>query len=256
MHPILINIGPIPIRSYGFFIAIGFLFGTWLVKKEANRLGENTEAILDMSFWCLLGGIAMSRVFHIFTDLSSYLADPLRIFKIWEGGLVFYGGFIGAFIVCLIYIYKYKFNTWKIADIAAPAVALGHSIARIGCLMAGCCHGKVCDLPWAITFKAQGSIAPLNMPLHPTQIYSSISNFCIFLFLMYIRKKKIFDGQVFWIYVLIYAITRSIVELFRGDHQRGFFWVFSTSQTIGILMVSLSIFMLFYLMKKTKDERN
>ncbi len=256
MHPILINLGPIPIRSYGFFIALGFLAGTWLVKREANRLNQNSEAILDMAFWCLLGGIVMSRVFYLFTDINTYLSDPIRIFKIWEGGLVFYGGFIGAFIVCVIYIKKYKFETWKIADIAAPAIALGHSIARIGCLMAGCCHGKVCELPWAITFKAAGSIAPLNVPLHPTQIYSSISNFSIFVFLMLIRKKKKFDGQVFWIYVLIYAILRSIIELFRGDHQRGFFWVFSTSQTIGILMSVLSVFMLYYLMKKNKDERN
>ncbi len=251
MYPVLFEIFSITIYTYGMFVAIGFLSGITIAKKEAVRLSENPDRIVDLSFFILLSSIVGARFFYIFTNPELFIRMPLEIFKIWNGGLVFYGGFLAAFLTGMIYIRKYNMPLLKTMDIFAPGLALGHSIGRIGCFLAGCCYGKITDVPWAVKFTNEYTLAPAGIYLHPTQLYSALTNFIIFIVLMKIRKIKKFDGQLFLIYVIIYGITRSIIEIFRGDF-RGiqFFNMFSISQVIGILAASAAAFTLFKLSKK------
>ena len=248
MYPILLVLGPVKIFTYGFFIALGFLTGITLARREAVRLGQEPDKIMDLCFWCLIAAIVGSRFFYIFTVPDTFLKDPMEIFRIWKGGLVFYGGFIGALLTGIVFFKKYKMPVWITLDIMAPSIAIGHALGRIGCFFAGCCYGRECDLPWAIVFNHPDSLAPKGILMHPTQLYSSLSNFGIFLFLLILRKYKRFDGQVFWVYVFIYGIMRSIIETFRADFRGGeFLNLFSISQIIGISFSLTALFMLGWL---------
>jgi len=252
MHPILFKIGNLTVYTYGFFVASGFMTGIWLARKEARRLGHDPEKIMDLCFYILVAAIAGARLFYVVINYRTFLNDPLEIVRLWNGGLVFYGGFIAALLVSVIYLRMHHLSVWKTADILAPSLALGHSIGRIGCFFAGCCYGSVCDLPWAVTFTHPETLAPMNIPLHPSQLYSSASNLAIFCFLWAYRRRKKFDGQLFWLYVLIYALTRSVIELFRGDFRGTMlFDMFSVSQCIGIIMAVVSILMMTILRKKS-----
>jgi phosphatidylglycerol---prolipoprotein diacylglyceryl transferase len=245
MHPVLIRFGDISIYTYGFFIAVGFVVGILLAKKEAARVGIDPDLIMDLSFYIIISAIVGSRLFYVLTMPETYLKKPLEIFKIWNGGLVFYGGFILALITAIFFIVKRKAPLWKTADIFAPSVAIGQFFGRLGCFSAGCCYGKICDLPWAVTFRHPESLAPIGIPLHPSQLYHALGNFLIFAILQKMKNKKKFHGQLFWTYVALDGGIRCFLEIFRGDFRGQIFLnLFSLSQVIGALMILIGIAML------------
>ena len=251
MHPVLIHVESISIYTYGFFIAVGFVTGILLAKKEAVRVGINPELILDISFYVLISAIAGSRLFYIVTMPETYMKRPLEILKIWNGGLVFYGGFILALATAIFFILKRRAPLWKTADVFAPSIAIGQFFGRLGCLSAGCCYGKICDLPWAVTFRHPESLAPTGIPLHPSQLYHAVGNFLIFVILLIMKNNKKFHGQLFWTYVVLDGGVRCFLEFFRGDFRgRIFLNYFSLSQVIGVLMLLLGIAMLTALKNK------
>jgi phosphatidylglycerol:prolipoprotein diacylglycerol transferase len=236
-------------------MALAFWFALMAAKRLARREGLNPEVIHDLFFYVLISAIVGSRLFYVATNFETYVRQPLDIFKIWEGGLVFYGGFIAAAIVVVVFLKKNKIPLWKTADVAAPAVAFGHFWGRIGCFFAGCCYGKTCHLPWAVTFTAPESLAPLNTPLHPTQLYSALNNLAIFGILLFFGRRKKFPGQVFFLYVFLYGITRSIIEYFRDDFRGAVFdGMLSTSQAIGLSLAAFSAAMLIIGWKKAKTD--
>ena len=254
MYPILFSLGKLTIYTYGFFVAIGFIVGMMLAVNEAKRLGEEDGNIMDLCFYLLVSAIVGSRLFYVGLNLKMFLSNPVGIFKIWEGGLVFYGGFIVALLTAIIYLKNKKMLLWKTADILAPSIAAGHFLGRVGCLFAGCCYGKACDLPWATTFTHPDTLAPIGIPLHPTQLYHAASNLTIFCFIWILRRRKQFDGQLFWLYVLVYGITRSLLEVFRGDYRgETILGVLSVSQVAGGAMVIIAIVMMVILGKR-KDK--
>ncbi|MBW1649496.1 MAG: prolipoprotein diacylglyceryl transferase [Deltaproteobacteria bacterium] len=255
MHPILFKFFNIKIYTYGFFMAVAFLMGLIFIKKEAARVGESPEKTGDLAFYIIISGIIGARLFYIITDFKTYLLHPLEIFKIWNGGLTFYGGFIAAFFTTIIYLKKNKLSLLKTMDIIAPGVALGHFFGRIGCFFAGCCYGKECDLPWSVVFTNQDTLAPAHIHLHPTQLYSSFTNFIIFIMLLLIRKYKKFNGEILLIYIFLYGITRSIIEIFRGDYRGHVFWEYiSISQIIGI-SASLTALAAFIYIKRQSIKK-
>ncbi len=217
MHPILLDLGFFSIKTYGFLIATGFLIGIFVATREARRLNVDTQVILDLAFYIIVGAIVGSRLFFVATRFSYYKENPLDIFKVWEGGLVFYGGFILAAIVCAWMIRKNNLKVWQTLDIFAPALAIGVFFGRLGCFFAGCCYGKPCSLPWAVTFSNPQGLAVLNTSLHPTQLYSSLGAFFTFIIIYSFRKRKSFDGQLTLIWVFMYSGLRTIIEFFRGD---------------------------------------
>jgi len=219
MYPVLFQIGNFKIHTYGVFIALGFLTGIILALREAKRVGEEPENILDLAFYSIIAAIVGSRLLYIVLNYQYYIENPLEMIKIWSGGLVYYGGFLLALIVGIWYIRKSHLPLWKTADIIAPSIAIGEAIGRLGCFSAGCCYGKVTTLPWAVTFSNPESLAIVGIPLHPTQLYSSITALFIFLILTVVKRVKKFDGLLIWLYVLLYSITRYVIEIFRGDDR-------------------------------------
>ncbi len=265
MHPILfeINLGfiKVPLHTYGFMIAIGFLLAIATVRKLAARSQVNPDLVSDMGFWCLMYGFLGARALFIITRWDYFMSAPLDIFKVWEGGLVFFGGLIAACVYSYFFFKKHKLSAWKMIDICTPAVAVAHAFGRLGCLGAGCCYGRPTDEPWGI--KLNSDLVDIQMrgiPLHPTQLYESASLFILFAGLLYIFKHKKFDGQVGLSYFMIYPIIRSIIEIFRGDSIRGFVIdeVLSTSQFISILVFLAALGVLLYRLKHadSKTKKN
>ena len=252
MHPILVQFGSFSIKTYGFLIATGFLLGITLAVSEAKRLDYNPQIILDLSFYIIVGAIVGSRLFYIATNLSYYIQNPLDIFKVWQGGLVFFGGFILSFAICIWMIKRNQLGIWKTLDLFAPSLAVGVFFGRLGCFSAGCCYGKPCSLAWAVTFTNPESLARLHVPLHPSQLYSSLGALITFLILFAFRKRKSFDGQLCLMWMFFYSGFRSIIELFRGD-VRGDLWFghYATSQILAWLLVVGSVVM-FLILKKRK----
>lgn len=249
MHPILIKIGNIHIYTYGLFVALGLLTGLWIAAREARKAGIDSDRIMDMGFFAAVSGIAGARLFYVLLNPSEFSGNLFGILKIWEGGLVFYGGFITAAIATLIYIRKRKLPPGTTADILALAMPLGHAVGRIGCFFAGCCHGRMTDLPWGVCFNDPNTLArPMGIPLHPTQLYSSAANLIIFLILLTLHRNRRFTGRRIFVYVFLYGIARSFIEMFRGD-DRGtvlFEWL-STSQAIGITAAVIAVICLVLL---------
>ncbi len=253
MYPIIYKIGFLTIYTYGLFVAIGILTAILIGKYEAERTGMNPEEIMDLAFYIIISGILGARLFYVATNFNLFRSDLLEIFRIWHGGLVYYGGFISSLIVAFIYAKIKKMPVWNTADIVALVIPAGHFFGRIGCFFAGCCYGKECDLPWAVIFSHKDTLARQDILLHPTQLYAALANLIVFIFLFYFRKHKQYDGQVFWVYMLVYGIIRSIIEIFRGD-ERGatILDIFSISQTIGLSAAAVSFIVLILYALKTK----
>lgn len=253
MHPVLFQFKNIVVHTYGFFIALGFLSAIFISKREARLAGEDPDKITDFIFWIMVAAIVGSRIFYVIVYWKDYYPGRLwETVKLWDGGLVFYGGFIGAVLISIVYTRVTGLKFWKSSDILAPAIPFGHALGRLGCFSAGCCHGRACDLPWAVTFTNPDSLAPLNVPLHPTQLYESFTNLMIFLFIINYKRYKRFDGQVFWTYVIVYAIARSILETFRGDYRGAqIFGIFSTSQFVALLLSMTALCMMAYLYRRS-----
>jgi phosphatidylglycerol:prolipoprotein diacylglycerol transferase len=266
MHPILFEIpkidlgawtiGPIPIRMYGLMIGIGFLLSLWLASRKAKQEGINPERILDMGVYLLLAAIIGSRLLYVIVNIQEFRPNPLEIFAIWKGGLVFYGGLIAAVATGIWYVQKHALPLWKTGDIFAPYIALGHMFGRFGCFFAGCCYGSPGTGPVCITFTDPHALAPLGVSLYPTQLFEAGGEFLNFLLLATLYRHRKFDGQIFWLYPALYAILRFVVEFFRGDAARGIWFggVISTSQIIAVLMFLASLFMLWQLGRKNQAK--
>src|SRR4030043_1236395 len=243
MHPILFRFGPLTIHTYGLLVAVGFLIGLGFAVRQARKEGTPADKIIDLGFYILLSAIIGSRLFFILINASHYIKNPLDIFKILEGGLVFYGGVLLAVPTAIWYVKKNGLAIWKTADIFAPSIAIGHALGRLGCFAAGCCYGNPADsLPWSVTFTDPESLARIGIPLHPTQLYESAGEFINFLILITLRRYSSFNGQLFMTYLLLYSVLRFIVEFFRGDVNRGFIAPqLSVSQGISILIFLVAV---------------
>lgn len=249
MHPVLFEIplfGGLTIYTYGFLVATGFVVGIAWIAYETRRLKLKTAKSIDLVFYIIVAAILGSRLlFLIVNDPMRLLKEPWSLFMVWEGGLVFFGGLIGAVLVSIFYFRRNKMKFLTYVDVFAPAIALGHAFGRFGCLMAGCCHGRPAGDHWySIVFPNNPeSSAPANIPLYPTQIIESSGELLIFLLLVLFRKHKKFDGQVFALYLILYSILRFFNEMLRGDTDRGFIIenVLSTSQGISMILFTTGI---------------
>jgi phosphatidylglycerol:prolipoprotein diacylglycerol transferase len=251
MFPVLLSIGSFKLYTYGLFVAIGFLSAMTVSKVLGRREGIQPEKINDLYFVILLCAIVGARGLYVFISFDTYKDNLIDIFKIWNGGLVFFGGFIAAVLGTLAYIKYKQLPLWKTADIIVPGIALGHALGRIGCFFAGCCHGRECDLPFAIVFTHPESLAPLNIPLYPTQLVMAASNLLVFGIMLVVYHRKKFHGMVFLTYIMIYSFFRSMIEFFRGDFRGDFFFDFiSLSQGIGLTASVIALLLLIVRSRK------
>lgn len=236
-------------------LASAFLVGLWTATRRAPRTGVPAEKISDVVLWLLIGTIIGARLLYVVSYWrEDFASQPIwEIFMIQRGGLVFYGGLVGASLACILFCRRRQLALWKVADVLAPSIALGYTFGRIGCLLNGCCFGRACELPWAIRFPA--SHATGGAPVHPTQIYDSLLNLGFYFALAWLYRRKKFDGQVFATYLMGYAALRSFVEMFRGDYS-------SAHRHSGLTpgqMVSIGILVagavLFAVLRRTSPKR-
>ncbi len=260
MFPRLIQIGSFYLPTYGVILAIAYLVGIWMLRRKARDEGLPEQKIFDFSLYVLAAAILGAKALLVIVEWKHYASNPRSLVEVLRSGGVFYGGLIAATTVGIWYMKKHRLPAWKIADMGAPSIALGEAIGRWGCFAAGCCYGKPTDGPLGVRFTdpfAHDAVGtPLGVPLHPTQIYLSLNAFLIFLILQWAYKRRTFDGEVFWLYILLYAITRGLIENFRGDSVRGFLipGVLSTSQFIGLIAAAAAVGMLVFLSRRRRAE--
>ncbi|MBI3292565.1 MAG: prolipoprotein diacylglyceryl transferase, partial [Elusimicrobia bacterium] len=246
--------------TYGVLVAGSFLVGWWVAQQNVHRLALEERLFEQVAWWAVIGGLLGGRLTYVALNLSDYLNHPVEIFKIWQGGMVFYGGFLVAAVAGAVCVRRYRRThglvhdgpvcVWRFADALAPAIALGHAMGRLGCFAAGCCYGRPTAFRWGVIFRHPESLAPLGIRLHPTQLYEAALNLGIFGLLQWrlltIVKRETFEqkhpGQVFAWYVGLYAVTRFFLEWWRGDDRGPLVGGVSPSQWAAIgCLVALSL---------------
>ena len=244
-------------------IALAFLAGLWTATLRAKREKIPGERIADVTLWLMVGAILGARVAYVTTYWKEEFAGrPIwDIFAIWQGGLVYYGGFIGAVVAGAVYIRWKEMPLWKTADVLAPSIALGSVFGRVGCLLNGCCYGRPTDVPWAITFTNpiahELSGTPLNVPLQPTEIYSALFNLALYVFLAWLFRRKKFDGEIFAVYLMGYAVFRGIVECFRGDYTNlHYHFGLTPAQWVGVPMFIAGLALAAILSRRAPAKQN
>ncbi len=251
--------GSFPIHTWGFMITLAFLASAWVVQSRARRGGVDGDKLVGLYLVAFTCGLAGARLLHFtMAEPERFFANPLIYFRIWEGGFAFYGGVLLAIAGCVIYALARDIPVWKLADLAAPGIMIGLALGRIGCFMAGCCHGAACDLPpdavnilpdafsggalWIfgsppfLATEPYTGVGGNHVPMLPTQLWSSALALTLFGVLSVRWKHRRYDGQVFAWLLLLYPLVRSGIESLRGDTIRGVDWfgVFTTSQLVSI----------------------
>src|SRR5437763_4259746 len=244
-------VGELTIYTYGVLLAAAYLLGLKLAMVRAQARGLDAAKVIDLGIYIIISALIGAKLLPVVTDFRTFQSDPRELLTLARSGGVFYGGLILAVGVALWYIHRAGLPLWTTCDAFAPGIALGHVIGRFGCFFAGCCYGKPTSVPWAITFTDPFAAAnvgtPLNVPLHPTQLYEAGAEFLILIVLLATEKAgRKFAGRTFWLYMLLYAISRYVIEYYRDD-PRGTVGPFSTSQFISLILAPLAVGMLVYL---------
>jgi phosphatidylglycerol:prolipoprotein diacylglycerol transferase len=267
MRPVLFYLPfHLPIYTYGVMLGLSLVVGWYLTLRLCVKDGMDRETMGSCYVWTAVSAVAGSRILYVLTNLDRF--DSLfDIFKVNQGGLVAYGGFLGGFVGSLVYcrIKKVRLLAW--ADCAVPSLCTGLMITRIGCLMYGCDFGKPFNGAWAIHFpagspafaqqRAEGLLeatATQSLPVHPTQIYESLNGLILFALLMLVRRYRKFSGEMFVAFTMGYAVLRYFVETLRADEQRGSVGPFTTSQFIGVCTFSAGLALLGYLYARYRRD--
>ncbi|HRR06318.1 MAG TPA: prolipoprotein diacylglyceryl transferase [Victivallales bacterium] len=263
MHRIFLQLGPLTITWYGVMAGIAAICSPIMLRRNKAYAGMNDDQCYDLLIYGVLSGIIGARVFYVVQFWDNFRGKFLEIFKVYHGGLVFYGGFLFAILAIYIFSRRNKLDFLRVLDLCAPALPLGHFFGRIGCFLNGCCFGKRTDSIFGVVFP-KGSdpyyFYGCEVKIHPTQLYEAFGLIIIFfIFLKLFPKLK--KGQPSSLYVILYALLRFSVEIFRGDHRDFIFGIFTPAQFICILIFPIAVFCYYYfgLNYKTdilqKDER-
>lgn len=248
MFPRLFDIGPITVYTYGVFLAAAYLVGLKIALVRARSRNLDTARVMDLGIYLIIAALVGAKLLLLVVDFRYFRENPRDLFTLVRSGGVFYGGLLVALAVAFWYMRRHRLPVWTTTDAFAPGIALGHVVGRVGCLMAGCCFGKPTAVPWAVTFAdpfaASNVGTPLGVPLHPTQLYEAGAELLILgVLLVSERRGRAFPGRTFWLYILLYGLSRFVIEFYRGD-ERGMMMGLSTSQWISLVLVPLSLLML------------
>src|SRR5687768_1285254 len=258
MYPILFEIGGFPVYTYGVLLAAAYLLGLQFALVRARARGLDANRVMDLGIWIIISALIGAKLLLLIVDFDTFRSSPGEMLTLLRSGGVFYGGLIAAVAVAMWYMRRHRLPIWSVSDAFAPGIALGHVIGRMGCFFAGCCFGKATDVPWAVTFTNQYAAenvgTPLHVPIHPTQLYEAGAELVILGVLLALERRwRPFAGRTFWTYLLLYGITRFIIEFYRGD-PRGMVGDLSTSQFVSVILVPLSIVMLIVLSRRSAPD--
>jgi len=251
MHPLLFQVGPFTIYTYGVLVATGVLLGLWYARRQAPRAGLDPDKVWNLGIYMVLVALLLAKVWLVLTAWGYYVQHPQEIFSMatFQSGGTFYGGVLGALATILLYTYFQKMPLLAVLDTFGVALPLGHAIGRLGCFAAGCCYGKPTTEPWGVTFTsplaAQLAGTPLGVHLHPTQLYEATLEFMNLLILVWLSPRQRFRGQMIGAYFMLYGAERGIVEFFRGDPGRTTLFHGSTSlmQLVSVGLVLTGAFL-------------
>ena len=211
MFPVICQIGPFALYSYGLMLALAVVAASFLAAREVARHGIMRETVYDLAFWVVLWGILGARFFYVLLNVDYFRQFPLEILMLQKGGLAWQGSLGAGIVAGIVFIRRHKLPLWTLLDALAPFLALGHAIGRIGCLLNGCCYGKA--VAWGLYFPVWGG------RLHPTQIYMALGELVVFLVLRALQQRGGQpEGRLFVLYLLLSSLERFIVEFFRADH--------------------------------------
>lgn len=256
MLPVLFEFGPLSVYSWGFSLSLAILLGTFIAIRLAKQVGFEPDRIIDLAIVLVIGGVLGARLFYVFVyEPERYLKEPLQIFAIWNGGLVYYGALIGGFITGTWYVLQKGLPFWKLADIVSPPLSFGYGIVRLGCFMNGCCYGRPTDSWVGVIFPfIEGAPHLDDIARYPTQIFSSVFGFLLFGLLLYLWKRRKFDGQVFLVFLILYAIGRSIVEYYRENLI--VFWHITISQLVSLLIIVPAVIFYWRISREVRNENS
>ncbi len=255
MFPRLLTTPWFTVHTFGVLLALAYASALlWLV-RSARQAGLNADTFFSLGWWAIVGALVGAKALMMLRSWSEYANHPSALvsMSLFTSAGDFYGGFIGGLIASgLFFALHPELAFWLAADLCGPAIALGQAIGRMGCLMAGDDYGRPANVAWSVTFTDPDAAAiggaPLNVPLHPVQLYESAICASLFVFLVWFSRRRRMDGDVILAYTLLYAVARFWLETFRGDADRGFVFggLFSTSQFIAILSLIVSFTLLVY----------
>ncbi len=258
MHPVLFHLGPITVYSYGFLIAVGAGLGfTFMSRRGRKEFGMTFDQANTLFILLIAAGVIGGKLFMIFEDPSYYLSHLSKLVS--GSGFVFYGSLLLCIPTMLWYFRRNRLPLLGMLDIMAIVTCIVHGFGRLGCFMAGCCYGLPTDSWLGVIFTDPTCQArPLDTPIHPTQLYESLFLFILMGTLMLLKARKKFEGQVFLVYLIVYAVGRSVIELFRGDIERGFVidGILSNSQLISLLVAVVAMYFYVKLNRKSKLDAN
>ena len=248
----------IPLATYGVLLAIGFILALWMTARLAERDGLPKNRVYDLGLYILAASLVGSKLLMVITEWNDYGGDCRRIisFDFLRSGGVFYGGFIAAVIASVILMRRWNLPWRKTADAFAPGIAIGHAIGRLGCFSAGCCWGVPTTSWIGVRFTEKASEltgVPIDSALVPTQLIEAAANLLIFVFLLWLTKRRKFEGQIIYSYLMIYSVARFIIEFWRDD-PRGTVLGLSTSQFISIVMFAFGFIMTLYHWRRMKSK--
>lgn len=240
MYPVLVQLGPFQLRSYGVVVALSFFLGLWLAVREARRKGVDPALVQDFAFYALIGGIVGARLYFVaFSEPAYYLSKPWEILAVWHGGLGIIGAVAGGFVVALWYCSKKAISVLRFADTLAPGAILGQTLGILACLLNGDSYGKPSNVAWAITYTDPRAMAPLNISLHPVEIYEMAAYLLVFLLVWATRKRFRTDGFVLLTYLGGYGAARLAVEFFRGNPAI-FAWGIPAAQVFAAALIAIA----------------
>lgn len=251
MFPQLLKIGDFFIPTYGVLVTTGFLLGLWVATRLARKSGLDSDAVLNLGIACALAGIVGAKLLMVISDFNYYWQNPREFFSLstLQAGGVFQGGLILAVLVAWVVVRRSKLPGIATADVLAPGVALGHAIGRLGCFSAGCCWGLECHRPWAVTFRNpvanQLFGTPLDVPLHPTQLYEAGAEALIFvvLYRRFLHAHR--PGAIIGLYLVLYSSARFLIEFVREhDQPNPFDGPLSWAQWIALATLAAGIWLL------------
>jgi len=248
INPVLLSIGPFEIRYYGLFFVLGFVIAYFMLNYLAKQrdLGLSKEDISDFLLYLIVGVVVGARIFYIFIyNIQFYFANPLQIIAVWNGGLSFHGGLIGAAIAAIIFTRRKNIDFYDMADITVLPLALGLALGRIGNFTNGELIGRITNVPWSFKFQDVEGFR------HPSQIYASLKNLFNFVVLWNLKNLKLPKGFLFWFFVTMYSFLRFVVGFYREpDPQLGFIlgWL-TMGQILSIIMFIVGLYFLYKVYK-------
>jgi phosphatidylglycerol---prolipoprotein diacylglyceryl transferase len=240
IDPTIVHLGPLALSWYGLAVAAAIAVGVWLTWREAARRGIPTEPLGDLLIWIIPGGLIGARLLHVVDRWDLYAANPMAILAVQNGGLAILGAILGGTIGGLIGARRLGLPVWPLADAAAPGVALGMAIGRLGCLVTGDALGPATDGSWGIVYLNEHAMAPaLGVAYQPTFLYELLLSLTIFGVLWSVRQRLHVDGQLFALYLGLYAVGKFALTFLRTETV--WFWGLQEAQLVALGMLVVAI---------------